>query len=197
MTSPGRPTVEHVGFAEGRTNDLVAGHARPRRRNADPVPHQARRVGRTELTELLGRSVLEARVQHVCQEYGLVPASGPGGSGLSRAYRAPAAGVELAADAHGTVTSIVLHFHGEDGFIPYEGTIPGGAGSIPRRSRIWSMLGRPDERGAPWRDRFLDAYGPWDRWLLRDLTLLAQYAPDAERLDRVTLSLPDHLPRAA
>ncbi|MFI5938316.1 hypothetical protein [Actinoplanes sp. NPDC051494] len=186
-----------MGILEDRSDEILAAPGRARRPNAGPVPHQPRRVGRTELTWLLGRSVLEARVQLVCQEYRLVPASGPVGSGLSRAYRSPAAGVELAADAHGTVTTIVLHFHGEDDFIPYEGTIPGGAGSVPRRSRIWAMLGRPDETGAPWRDRFLDTYGPWDRWLLGDFALHARYAPDAERLDRVTLTLPTHLPRAA
>ncbi|WP_067501726.1 hypothetical protein [Actinoplanes sp. TFC3] len=160
-------------------------------------PERPRAVGRPDLAQLLGRTVLEARVQRAFQEYGLLPRTGTAGSGLSRSYRAPQAGVEIAADAHGTVTTVTLHFTGTEGFTPYQGTIPAGAGSMPHRSRIWAMLGRPDQTGAPYRDRHLAAAGPWDRWQLPEVTLHARYATDAERLERLTLSLPDHLPRAA
>ena len=164
----------------------------------EPVRAGPRKVGRTDLTMLLGRSVLEARVQQICREYGLIPRSGAAaGSGLSRSYRARDTGVEIAADAHGTVTTIFLHFHGDDGFITYQGEIPGGGGSVARRTHMWAMLGPPDETGDPYRDRFLGEYGPWDKWVLAGFTLHAQFAPDAETLDRVTLTLPDRLPRAA
>ncbi|MEV4702119.1 hypothetical protein [Actinoplanes sp. NPDC049316] len=162
---------------------------------ASPAPTPPpRQVGRTDLTVLLGRSVLEARVQEICREYGLLPHSG---SGLSRSYLARDTGVEVAADAHGTVTAVFLHFHGDDGFVTYQGEIPGGGGNVPRRTHLWSMLGRPDESGDPYRDRFLGDYGPWDRWVLPKFALHAQYATDAETLDRITLTLPDRLPRAA
>ncbi|AGL18773.1 hypothetical protein L083_5263 [Actinoplanes sp. N902-109] len=157
------------------------------------MPDQPRQAGRPELTGLLGRTVLETHVQRVCRDYALVPRSGTGGSGLSRAYLSRTAGVELAADTHGRVTTIVLHFTGDDEFTAFQGPIPGGAGSVPRRSRIWAMLGRPDETGSPRRD----TCGPFDRWAFPAFTLHAQYAGDAERVDRITLSLPGHLPRAA
>ena len=160
-----------------------------------PVPRPA---GRSDLTLLLGRTVLEALVQRICQEYGLVPRSGEAvGSGLSRSYLARDAGVELAADAYGLVTTVFLHFHGDDGFTSFRGEIPGGAGSDPRRGALWAALGHPDEQGEPYRDRFLGDYGPWDRWLLSGLTLHAQYGTDGESLERCTLTLPDRLPPAA
>jgi hypothetical protein len=168
--------------------------------NPDPVglPAAPRPVGRTDLSLLLGRTVLEARVQRVCKEYGLLPRSGEAvGSGLSRSYLSREAGVELAADAYGVVTTVVLHFRGDDGFTPFRGEIPGGAGSLPQRARLRAMLGRPDEHGAPYRDRHLSDYGPWDRWSLTGFTLHARYALDGERLELITLTLPDQLPRAA
>jgi hypothetical protein len=184
--------------------------APPRRSNLDPVDVPAPRpapepspgprpvVGRSDLTLLLGRTVLEARVQQICREYGLVPRSGPAvGSGLSRSYLARESGVEIAADAHGTVTTVFLHFHGDDGFASFTGEIPGGGGSVPRRTHVWAMLGHPEEQGDPYRDRFLGDYGPWDRWVLAGFVLHAQYGVDGERLERATLSLPDRLPRAA
>ncbi|MET8151952.1 hypothetical protein ACIBSW_09060 [Actinoplanes sp. NPDC049668] len=180
----------------GGSNDPLY-DAMPARR-APARPDQSGPVRRTDLTVLLGRTVLEARVQQVCREYGLIPRSGPDtGSGLSRSYLARAAGVELAADTHGVVTTVFLHFHGDDGFTSYSGEIPGGAGSVPRRAHLWAMLGRPDEQGEPYRDRFLGDYGPWDRWVLAGFVLHAQFAVDAENLDRVTLTLPERLPRAA
>ncbi|GAA2523629.1 hypothetical protein Ahu01nite_056230 [Winogradskya humida] len=193
--------MDNVGFRTRRaafhtaprgSNEPVFNPAAPQR-NPGPLT-TARKVGRPDLTQLLGRTVLEARVQGICQEYALLPRTG---TGLSRAYRSPSAGVELAADAHGLVTTVVLHFQPADGFTPFQGTLPAGAGSVPRRSRMIPMLGRPDETGAPYRDRFDSANGPWDRWHLPDLTLHAQYAPDAETLERLTLALPAHLPRAA
>jgi hypothetical protein len=59
------------------------------------------------------------------------------------------------------------------------------------------MLGHPDEQGEPHRDRRRVAVGPWDRWVLAGFALHAQFAPDAEQLERVTLSLPDRFPHAA
>jgi len=197
----------------GGSNEPLFDPGSPRRSNTDPVdlptsptlaPEQAvkqtageegsppRAAERTDLTLLLGRTVLEARVQQICREYGLIPRTGAAvGSGLSRSYLARDAGVELAADTHGTVTTVFLHFHGDDGFAPYQGEIPGGAGSVPCRAHLWAMLGRPDEQGDPYRDRFLGDYGPWDKWVLAGFVLHAQFAPDAEGLERVTLTLPD------
>ncbi|GID96282.1 hypothetical protein ACFQFC_39150 [Amorphoplanes digitatis] len=199
-----------MGFLERRTDqtprpdDRYGPKPGPRGGSNDPLHDAipARRVPagpvrRTDLTVLLGRTVLEARVQQVCREYGLIPRSGAAGSGLSRSYLARAAGVELAADAHGVITTVFLHFHGDDGFTSYSGEIPGGAGSVARRAHLWAMLGRPDEQGAPYRDRFLGDYGPWDRWVLAGFVMHAQFAVDAESLDRVTLTLPERLPRAA
>jgi hypothetical protein len=175
--------------------------ATPARDIAEPPPaltRETRPARRTDLTALLGRTVLEARVQQICREYGLIPRSGAAvGSGLSRSYLARAAGVEIAADTHGVITTVFLHFHGDDGFASYSGEIPGGAGSVPRRPHLWAMLGRPDDQGAPYRDRFLGDYGPWDRWVLAGFALHAQFATDGERLDRVTLTLPERLPRDA
>ncbi|GAA3346041.1 hypothetical protein GCM10020358_55520 [Amorphoplanes nipponensis] len=157
-----------------------------------------RPAARSDLTTLLGRTVLEARVQQICREYGLIPRSGEAvGSGLSRSYLSRDAGVELAADAHGMVTTVFLHFHGDDGFAPFQGEIPGGAGSDPRRSSLWATLGRPGEQGDPYRDRYLGDYGPWDRWVLAGFALHAQYGVDGERLERITLTRPDRRPRAA
>ena len=215
-----------TGPRPGGSNEPLFEPAHARRANADPVglptsppappvaapsparvvpaatvpdqPVAPRPVGRTDLTLLLGRTVLEARVQQICQEYGLIPRSGAAvGSGLSRSYLSRDAGVELAADAHGLVTTVFLHFHGDDGFTSYQGEIPGGAGSIPRRTQLWAALGHPDEQGDPYRDRFLGDYGPWDRWMLAGFALHAQYAVDGERLDRVTLTLPDRPAKAA
>ncbi|MEV8504647.1 hypothetical protein AB0368_07440 [Actinoplanes sp. NPDC051475] len=157
----------------------------------DPPPAPAR----TDLTQLLGRTVLEVRVQQICQEYGLIPRTGAAvGSGLSRSYLARESGVELAADAHGVVTAIFLHFHGDNGFSSYRGEIPGGAGSVPRRAALWASLGRPEESGDPYRDRFLGDYGPWDVWALEGFDLHAQYSLDGEAATRVTLTLPDPQP---
>ena len=177
----------------GGSNEPLFDPGSPRRSNTDPVDLPTSRLaGRTDLTVLLGRTVLESRVQQVCREYGLIPRTGAAvGSGLSRSYLAREAGVELAADTHGTVTTVFLHFHGDDGFAPYRGEIPGGAGSVPCRAHLRAMLGRPDEQGDPYRDRFLGDYGPWDKWVLAGFALHAQFAPDAESLDRVTLTLPD------
>ncbi|MEV4642239.1 hypothetical protein AB0J80_33300 [Actinoplanes sp. NPDC049548] len=176
------------GPRTGGSNDPLHGPPPPRRTPTDPV---GRPPARTDLTVLLGRTVLEARVQQICHEYGLIPRSGAAvGSGLSRSYLARESGVELAADAHGTVTTIFLHFHGDDGFRSFQGDIPGGAGSVPRRAALWAALGRPDESGDPYRDRFLGDYGPWDRWTLPAISLHAQYAADGEALTRVTLTLP-------
>jgi hypothetical protein len=167
------------------------GPAGGRRANGDPVGLRPAAGERPELTELLGGSLLEARTQQICRAYGLIP--GPAGlaSGLPRSYLARDAGVEIAADAHGTITAVFLHFHGDDGFASYRGEIPGGAGSVPRRAALWASLGRPNDSGAPYRERFLGDYGPWDRWLLPAVTLHAQYALDGDHVHRITLTPPD------
>ncbi len=66
-----------------------------------------------------------------------------------------------------------------------------------RRTPMWARPGEPDEAGDPYRDRFLGEDGPGDKKVLAGFTLHAPFAPDAEALDRVTLTLPDRLPRAA
>ncbi|MEU7906803.1 hypothetical protein [Actinoplanes sp. NPDC049118] len=198
VTRPPRPDDRYgpkPGPLSGGSNEPIYDAVPPRRAQGSPEPPVPTR---TDLTVLLGRTVLEARVQQICQEYGLIPRSGAAvGSGLSRSYLARAAGVEIAADTHGVITTVFLHFHGDDGFTSYSGEIPGGAGSVPRRAHLWAMLGRPDEQGLPYRDRFLGDYGPWDRWVLAGFVLHAQFAVDSEKLDRVTLTLPERVPRAA
>ena len=171
------------GSRNGGSNDLL--HA-PATRRTTPDP-----AARAELPELLGRTVLEARTQQICREYGLIPRTGvSAGSGLSRSYLAKDAGVEIAADTHGMVTAVFLHFHGDDGFVSFRGEIPGGGGVTPRRAALWAQLGRPGESGDPHRVPFLGDYGPWDRWLLTGFVLHAQYDLDGENLHRITLTLP-------
>ncbi|OJF13560.1 hypothetical protein [Couchioplanes caeruleus] len=168
-------------------------HPDPRPSTPPPVPpvSEPREEVRSDLTLVLGHSVLEDRVQQICREYGLVSPSGVTmGAALSRSYLARESGVELAADAHGMVTTVFLHFHGDDGFIAYRGEIPGGAGTIPQRTALWERLGRPDEMGEPYHDRFLGDYGPWDRWMLPGFHLHAQFTPDGETLARITLTPP-------
>lgn len=201
----------------GGSNEPFRDPAQTRRSNADPVgvpmpppvpsgtlvaadgeEEPPPPVGRTDLTMLLGRSVLDPSVQRICREYGLLPASGTAaGPLLSRSYLSRDAGVELAADTHGTVTTVFLHFHGDDGFQPFRGEIPGGAGSVPTRAYLWAMLGAPDVQGDPYHDRFLGDYGPWDRWVLAGFALHAQFAMDGESLDRVTLTPPIRRPLGA
>jgi hypothetical protein len=169
---------------------------KPARPNADPVelpiPGQRQPADRSDLSQLLGGTVLEARVQRICQEYGLVPPDGrPGGFGLSRSYLARSAGVEIKANTHGMVTAVFLHFHGDDGFESYEGEIPGCGGTAATRASLWAELGHPAESGDPYRERFLGEFGPWDRWVLPRLQLRAQYALDGDTLQRVTLTLPE------
>jgi hypothetical protein len=187
---------QHRQSGSARTEDRYGTRPGARRVNADPVglPAARRPPGRTDLTVLLGRTVLEARVQQVCREYGLLPRSGEAvGSGLSRSYLSRESGVELAADAHGLVTTIFLHFDRDDGFTPFQGEIPGGAGNVPRRTHLWAMLGHPDTQG----DRHRGGHGPWNRWVLAGFALHAQFAADTETLERVTLTLPARPPAAA
>jgi hypothetical protein len=188
-----------MGFLERRAQRFRPGDrfgpkpgpAGRRRANADPVGLAAGPGERPELTGLLGRTVLEARTQQICRAYGLIPGPAGPAAGPSRSYLARDAGVEIAADAHGTITAVFLHFHGNDGFAPYRGAIPGGGGTVPRRAALWASLGRPDVSGDAYRERFLGDYGPWDRWLLPAVTLHAQYAPDGDHLHRITLTPPD------
>jgi hypothetical protein len=194
-----------MGFLDRRTGHLRRAAdrytPRPGARNAgsgevlfDPTwPRRAAGpADRPDLSTILGRSVLEARTQQICRAYGLIPRSGPAtGSGLSRSYLARDAGVEIAADAHGVVTTVFLHFHGDDGFTSFHGEIPGGAGTVPRRAALWAALGRPEASGDPYTDRFLGDFGPWDRWPVAGFVLHAQYALDGENLHRITLTVPD------
>ncbi|MFI7601584.1 hypothetical protein [Actinoplanes sp. NPDC049681] len=173
-----------------RPEDRYGSKPGPRNTGPHEPLHASPAPDRTDLSLLLGRTVLEVRVQLICQEYGLLPRTGAAvGSGLSRSYLARESGVELAAEPNGTVTTVFLHFHGDDGFSPYRGEIPGGAGRMPRRAALWAALGRPASSGEPYRDRFLGDYGPWDRWTLEGFDLHAQYALDGEALMRVTLTL--------
>jgi hypothetical protein len=179
------------GPDNGGPNQPVPAPAAGRRISPGPAGRAPGSGDRPEVSDLLGRTVLAARTQRLCRDYGLIPRSGTAlGSGLSRSYRSLDAGVEIAADAHGTITTVFLHFHGDDGFASYRGEIPGG-GAVPRRAALWASLGRPDESGEAYREPFLGDYGPWDRWVLPGLVLHAQYALDGDRLHRITLTRPD------
>ncbi|GGL00615.1 hypothetical protein [Mangrovihabitans endophyticus] len=154
----------------------------------EPVqPEAAPAVRPADLTDLLGSSVLHDRTQRICRAYGLLP---PAGFRLSRSYQARDVGVEIAADAHGTITAVFLHFHGDDGFAHFAGEMPGAGGVAPRRAALWANLGRPQHSGDPQRDRFLGDHGPWDRWVLASHVLRAQYDLDGESLLRLTLTPP-------
>jgi hypothetical protein len=148
-------------------------------------PPPVRPPARTDLTQLLGRNIVETFVQEVCREYALLPALG---AGPARSYQSTGAGVSLLADDEGTVVMIFLHFHGDAGFDPYAGTIPGRGGTIPKRSSLWVSLGRPDQSTDPNRDRGdVDEYGPSDQWRFPTFTMHALYARDNENLLRLTL----------
>lgn len=177
-----------MGFAERRAASTTVpldrfGAARARNQRGTALP---RRVGRPDLTLLLGRDPRDETAARLLADYRLRPALAAAGAPRPRLYRSRDTGVEAAAGPHGTITTIVLHFDPSTGYIPYHGEIPGGAGNVPRRTALRSMLGHPDE-----------ARGDQDRWLLASHTLLADYAPGSERLLRATLALPAWLPRAA
>ncbi|WP_306204051.1 hypothetical protein [Actinoplanes sp. RD1] len=140
------------------------------------APAPARRVGRPDLALLLGRPARDPGIRRLCAEYGLTPRPG----------RATArdTGVEVHTSPAGLITTVVLHFT-PGPFTPYHGELPAGAGTVPRRAAMWTALGRPE------------AVGPEDHWQLRSVSLRARYAPDADHLDQLTLTPPDHLPRAA
>jgi hypothetical protein len=183
----GRParSADRYGQRPGAgSNEPLFDPAR-RPRPEPPAPRPELPVRGGDPSDLLGRSVLAARTQHLCRAYGLLPRGT-----LSRSYLARDRGLEIAADTHGTITTVFLHFHGDDGFAPYRGEIPGGAGTVPRRAALWAALGRPGESGDPYREKFLGDYGPWDRWELPACGLHAQYALDGESLHRVTLTRP-------
>jgi hypothetical protein len=182
-----QPPVELQPRAEVRPVEVRPPvELRPRAEVRPPIVVQP---ARSDLTRLLGRTVLEARVQQTCREWGLVPYQG---RGLSRSYLAREVGVELAADAQGVVTAIFLHYDGDDGFRPFTSEVPGAGAAIGRRTQLWATLGRPWESVDP----FLGDYGPSDTWLLSRFVLNARYSPDAEHVQRITLTLPAS-PRAA
>jgi hypothetical protein len=186
LPPPGAATTADRFHARPGSNDPQYD---PGRTNGEPLPSPRPRDGRADLTELLGRSVLAARTQQICRDHGLIPRSGTAsGSGLSRSYLARDTGVEVAADAYGVVTTVFLHFDGDDGFASYRGELPGGGGVVPRRTHLWAQLGRPGESGEPYGDGLLGGYGPWDRWRFDGFLMHAQYAPDGDHLRRVTLT---------
>ena len=146
-------------------------------------PPPVRPAPRTDLTQLLGRSMADPFAQALCQEYGLLPALG---AGPARSYQSPQHGVSMVADELGTVAMIFLHFHGDADFQPYGGVIPGRGGTIPKRSSLWVALGRPDQSTDPNRDR-VNEYGASDQWRFPTFTMHALYALDNENLLRLTL----------
>jgi hypothetical protein len=146
-------------------------------------PPTMRPSPRTDLTQLLGRHVTDPFTRSVCEEYSLLPALG---AGPARSFQAPSFGVSMLADDLGTVAMIFLHFHGDAGFEPYRGVIPGRGGTIGKRGSLWVALGRPDHSTDPHRDRN-DEYGPSDQWRFPTFTMHARYALDNENLLRLTL----------
>lgn len=146
-------------------------------------PPPAQPSPRTDLTQLLGRSIADPFAQAICQEYGLLPALG---AGPARSFQAPSLGVSMVVDDLGVITMIFLHFHGDAGFEPYPGAIPGRGGTIPKRSSLWVALGRPDQSTDPNRDR-ANEYGASDQWRFPTFTMHALYATDNENLLRLTL----------
>ncbi|GAA2628138.1 hypothetical protein [Paractinoplanes durhamensis] len=135
---------------------------------AIPPPPLAPAV-RTDVTQLLGRNLADQFTQEVCREYAMVAL--PGG----RHCQSAELGVSLGADELGTVVAIALHFHGDNGFRPYPGTIPGRGGTIPKRGSLHAALGRPDPGQ------------PFDQWRFPTFTMYALYAADNENLMRLTL----------
>jgi hypothetical protein len=145
------------------------------------VPVQPDVVPRSDLTRLLGQSLLEGHALEVCREYAL--AARPG----ARFYESREHGVEVAVDEYGRVIAIRLHFGGVGGFRPYPGAIPGRGGTIPRRSSMWAALGRPAQSTDPFRDRGSGTHGPADEWQFPTFVMHAQYALDGEHLRWLTL----------
>lgn len=178
---PGRRQAEHGPL-----------HAQPRSsqpQRRDPVetrippapPPVVRHAPRTDLTQLLGRSLAEPFVRNVCREFLLAPALG---AGQIRVLQSVEMGVEVGTDDYGRVTAIVLHFHGDGGFAPYPGTIPGRGGTIAKRGSLWAALGRPDYSTDPDRHQ---QQGASDQWRFPTFLMHAQYALDGENLLRLTL----------
>ncbi|GAA0487982.1 hypothetical protein Ade02nite_12240 [Paractinoplanes deccanensis] len=122
-----------------------------------------------DLTQLLGHNLLEGRALATSREYGLMARPG------ARAYESREAGVEVLVDDADRVTTVVLHFTGDNGFKPFQGMIPGRGGTIGRRSKLWAALGRPVSSGDV------------DEWPFPSFVMRAQYAPDGETLLRLVL----------
>jgi hypothetical protein len=181
---PGRRTSSAPRHAAlGQWQDQMQDQEPPGARLPLPPPPPARPAPRTDLTQLLGRSIADPFALQICREYDLAPALG---AGPARSYQSPAFGVSLLADDPGTVTMIFLHFHGDAGFEPYPGVIPGRGGTIAKRSSLWVALGRPDQSTDPHRDS-AGEYGPSDQWRFPTFTMHALYALDNENLLRLTL----------
>ncbi|GIF20445.1 hypothetical protein Ate02nite_31750 [Paractinoplanes tereljensis] len=126
---------------------------------------------RTDLTLLLGRHLGDYLTQEVLREWALLPGLG---AGPARSLLSPDLGVSLLADDYGRIAMIFLHFHGDAGFQPYPGAIPGRGGTIPKRNSLMAALGRPDP-------------GTTGQWSFPTFTMFAQYAADNENLLRLTL----------
>jgi hypothetical protein len=185
---PGRraaPAPRHaVAFGDAQPRSSYEERQDPIEVRIPPMPPPpVRPAPRTDLTQLLGRAVADPFAQEICREYSLLPALG---AGPAHSYQSPSLGVSLLADDRGMVAMIFLHFHGDAGFEPYPGAIPGRGGTIPKRSSLWVALGRPDHSTDPHRDT-ADEYGPSDQWRFPTFTMHALYALDNENLLRLTL----------
>jgi hypothetical protein len=136
-------------------------------------------VPRSDLTRLLGQSLLEGHALEVSREYRLTARPG------ARFYESREYGVEVAVDEYGRVIAIRLHFGVDEGFRPYPGVIPGRGGRIARRSSMWAALGRPAQSTDPFRES--GDHGPADEWQFPTFVMHAQYALDGEHLRWLTL----------
>ncbi|MBU2668483.1 hypothetical protein KOI35_33715 [Actinoplanes bogorensis] len=136
-------------------------------------------VPRSDLTQLLGQNLLEGQALAVSREYGLMATQG------ARTYESREFGVEVAVDEYDRVTWVVLHFHGDAGFQPYRGAIPGRGGTIARRNSLWAALGRPTQSTDPNR---MGHGGAADEWVFPWFVMQAQYDNEGDHLLRMYLA---------
>ncbi len=136
-------------------------------------------VPRSDLTRMLGQNLLEGPALAISREYGLKARPG------ARSYVSLEHGIEVTVDDQERVAWVMLHFHGDYGFRPYRGAIPGRGGSIARRSSLWAALGRPTCSNDPNRTQH---EGATDEWAFPWFVMHAQYGPDGETLLRLVLA---------